>query len=109
MGGPGPGSLTSCVALAAVNALHAKPRTRRAGQIGYALAPQIARGAMFGPHQRVQLRLMDREEARNSLDGLRLELLDCCHELLAGVCARVQRGVQGGKGGPAPGELPDRW
>lgn len=57
------------------------------GQIGYALAPQIARGAMFGPHQRVELRLLDIETARPLLEGVCAELADCCYPLLEGAAS----------------------
>ncbi len=69
-------SLTS----SASNALHSP----RAGHIGYALAPLIARGAMFGPTQPVILHLLDIEPAAALLEGVRLELIDCALPLLHG-------------------------
>ena len=44
----------------------------RTGQIGYALAPAIASGQMFGDDQPVILQLFDISSAAESLQGLRL-------------------------------------
>lgn len=55
-----------------------------AGQIGYALAPMIARGAMFGSKQPVILHLLDVERASGLLEGVRMELLDGAFPLLSG-------------------------
>jgi hypothetical protein len=44
----------------------------RTGQIGYALAPAIASGQMFGDGQPVILQLFDISSAADSLQGLRL-------------------------------------
>ncbi|GFR48282.1 hypothetical protein Agub_g10057 [Astrephomene gubernaculifera] len=59
--------------------------TGAAGQIGYALAPQVATGAMLGPDQPVILHLLDVEPAKNALEGLRMELVDGAYPLLEGV------------------------
>lgn len=55
-----------------------------AGQIGYALCPQVARGAMLGPDQPVILHLLDIEPAKQSLEGVKMELLDSAFPLLKG-------------------------
>ena len=59
--------------------------TGAAGQIGYSLAPLIAQGLMFGPHQKVALRLLDLGTAQDALSGVRMELLDCALPLLHSV------------------------
>ncbi|CAK0785197.1 Lymphocyte antigen 86 [Coccomyxa viridis] len=59
--------------------------TGAAGQIGYALAPQVARGAMLGPDQPVILHLLDIPPAAQSLEGVKMELIDAALPLLAGV------------------------
>jgi malate dehydrogenase len=56
-----------------------------AGQIGYSLCPQIARGAIFGAHQQIVLHLLDIAPAKTSLEGVKLELADCAYPLLADV------------------------
>ena len=56
-----------------------------AGQIGYALAPQVARGAMLGPDQPVILHLLDIPPAAQSLEGVKMELIDAALPLLQGV------------------------
>jgi len=58
--------------------------TGAAGQIGYALAPQICRGAMFGPGQKVILHLLDIAPAATALEGVVMELIDAAFPLLAG-------------------------
>ena len=55
-----------------------------AGQIGYALAPQVARGAALGPDQPVILHLLDIPPAAQSLEGVRMELIDSAYPLLQG-------------------------
>lgn len=72
----------------------AAPRQRRepvtvtvtgaAGQIGYALLPRIASGAMFGPDTPVRLRLLEIPAAVRVAEGVVLELEDCAFPLLAG-------------------------
>jgi len=61
--------------------------TGAAGQIGYALAPAIASGQMFGDDQPVILQLFDISSAAESLQGLRLELIDGAYPLLTNVVA----------------------
>jgi len=59
--------------------------TGAAGQIGYALLFRIASGQMFGPDTRVDLQLLELEQALPALDGVRMELEDCAFPLLGGV------------------------
>jgi malate dehydrogenase len=61
--------------------------TGAAGQIGYALLPRIASGAMFGPEQPVILQLLEVpvEKAMKALEGVAMELDDCAFPLLAGM------------------------
>ncbi|XP_047314989.1 malate dehydrogenase-like isoform X2 [Impatiens glandulifera] len=61
--------------------------TGAAGQIGYAIAPMIARGAMLGPNQPVILHLLDIEPAAQALEGVKMELIDAALPLLKGVVA----------------------
>ncbi|KAG0449922.1 hypothetical protein HPP92_027029 [Vanilla planifolia] len=61
--------------------------TGAAGQIGYALVPLIARGAMLGPDQPVILHLLDIPPAAESLNGVKMELVDAAFPLLKGVVA----------------------
>lgn len=58
--------------------------TGAAGQIGYALLPRIASGAMFGPDQPVILQLIEIpvEKAMAALKGVAMELEDCAFPLL---------------------------
>ncbi len=61
--------------------------TGAAGQIGYALLPRIASGAMFGADQPVILHLIEvpNEMALAALKGVAMELEDCAFPLLAGM------------------------
>jgi malate dehydrogenase len=59
--------------------------TGAAGQIGYALLFRIASGAMLGPDQPVELRLLEIPQAVGALEGVAMELDDCAFPLLAGV------------------------
>ena len=61
--------------------------TGSAGQIGYALLPRIASGAMFGPDQPVILQLIEApvEKAMKALEGVAMELDDCAFPLLHGI------------------------
>jgi malate dehydrogenase len=61
--------------------------TGAAGQIGYALLFRIASGAMFGPEQPVNLRLIEIEPALPALRGVVMELDDCAFPLLNEVVA----------------------
>ncbi len=63
--------------------------TGAAGQIGYALAPMVARGAMLGAEQTVILHLLDIPFAAEALEGVRMELVDAAFPLVKG--ARPQR------------------
>ncbi len=56
--------------------------TGAAGNIGYALLFRIASGALFGPDQPVNLRLIDIEPAMGALEGVVMELDDCAFPLL---------------------------
>jgi len=61
--------------------------TGAASQIGYALLPRIASGAMFGPTQPVILQLLEipMEKAMAALEGVAMELDDCAFPLLQGM------------------------
>jgi len=61
--------------------------TGAAGQIGYALAPMIARGLMLGPNQPVILHLLEIPPAATALEGVKMELIDASFPLLRGVVA----------------------
>ncbi|CAL8471685.1 g11227 [Coccomyxa elongata] len=61
--------------------------TGAAGQIGYALAPRVASGTMLGPDQPVILHLLDIPPAAQSLEGVKMELIDSAFPLLHGVVA----------------------
>jgi len=59
--------------------------TGAAGQIGYSLVFRIASGALLGPDQSVDLRLLEIPQAMGALDGVAMELIDCSFPLLAGL------------------------
>lgn len=61
--------------------------TGAAGQIGYSLLFRIASGAMFGPEQPVNLRLIEIEPAMGALAGVVMELDDCAFPLLNEIVA----------------------
>ncbi|KAK4397422.1 Malate dehydrogenase, cytoplasmic [Sesamum angolense] len=63
------------------------PRDEEGGQIGYALVPMIARGAMLGPNQPVIIHMLDIEPAAEALNGVKMELIDAAFPLLKGVVA----------------------
>lgn len=67
-----------------------------AGQIGYALAPMIARGAMLGAEQPVILHLLDIPPAAQALEGVKMELIDAAFPLLDGERNSKQRVVETG-------------
>lgn len=71
--------------------------TGAAGQIGYALLFRIASGAMFGPDQPVNLRLIEIEPALPALEGVVMELDDCAFPLLQEVVptANLDEGFRG--------------
>ncbi len=57
--------------------------TGAAGQIGYSIVFRIASGALLGPDQPVDLRLLEIPQAMGALDGVAMELIDCAFPLLA--------------------------
>lgn len=59
--------------------------TGAAGQIGYNVLFLIAHGLMFGHHQTVILHLYD--IMTEAMEGIKMELLDCCFPLLKGIVA----------------------
>jgi malate dehydrogenase len=59
--------------------------TGAAGQIGYALLFRIASGAMLGPDQPVELRLLEITPALRAVEGVIMELDDCAFPLLTSV------------------------
>ncbi|KAK9051582.1 hypothetical protein SSX86_028209 [Deinandra increscens subsp. villosa] len=61
--------------------------TGAAGQIGYALLPMIARGAMLGQDQPVILHILDTEPNEETLKGVKMELMDGAFPLLKDVIA----------------------
>jgi len=61
--------------------------TGAAGQIGYSLVPQIARGDVYGPSQPITLVLFDIPMMKDALDGVAFELQDSALPLLTEVIA----------------------
>ena len=59
--------------------------TGAAGQIGYSLLFRIASGALLGPDQPVELRLLEIPQALGAVQGVIMELDDCAFPLLSGV------------------------
>jgi malate dehydrogenase len=59
--------------------------TGAAGQIGYSLLFRIASGAMLGPDQPLELRLLEITPALKAVEGVIMELDDCAFPLLTGV------------------------
>jgi malate dehydrogenase len=59
--------------------------TGAAGQIGYSLLFRIASGALLGPDQPVELRLLEITPALDALRGVAMELEDCAFPLLSGI------------------------
>jgi malate dehydrogenase len=59
--------------------------TGAAGQICYSLLFRIASGALLGPDQPVELRLLEITPALKPLEGVVMELDDCAFPTLAGV------------------------
>ena len=59
--------------------------TGAAGQIGYSLVFRIASGALLGPDQPVEVRLLEVPQAMGALDGVAMELIDCAFPLLEGL------------------------
>ncbi|MCA8942663.1 MAG: malate dehydrogenase [Planctomycetes bacterium] len=56
--------------------------TGAAGQIGYSLLPEIARGRVFGPDTPVVLQLLEITPALGALEGVKMELYDSAFPLL---------------------------
>lgn len=59
--------------------------TGAAGQICYSLLFRIASGALLGPDQPVELRLLEITPALKALEGVVMELDDCAFPTLAGI------------------------
>ena len=56
--------------------------TGAAGAIGSSLVHFIAQGRMFGPYQRVNLRLLELPEAMKALTALSMDVADCAYPCL---------------------------
>ena len=82
--------------------------TGAAGQIGYALLFRIASGAMFGPDQPVNLRLIEIEPGMKALQGVIMELDDCAFPLLNDVVATsdLNEGFEGANWALLVGSVP---
>ncbi|MFK7909909.1 MAG: malate dehydrogenase [Akkermansiaceae bacterium] len=82
--------------------------TGAAGQIGYALLFRIASGAMFGPDQPVNLRLIEIEPGMKALQGVIMELDDCAFPLLNGITAtsNLDEGFKGANWALLVGSVP---
>jgi len=59
--------------------------TGAAGNIGYSIVFMIAQGAMLGPHQPVELRLLDIPPLAKELDGVCMELQDGAFPVLTSI------------------------
>ncbi len=59
--------------------------TGAAGHIAYSLIPRIASGALFGPTQRVALRLIEIEAGMKPLQGVVMELHDSAFHLVESI------------------------
>lgn len=59
--------------------------TGAAGSIGYALLMRIASGEMLGPHQPVQLQLLETEPGLKPLAGVVMEIMDGAFPLIEGL------------------------
>ena len=82
--------------------------TGAAGQIGYALLFRIASGAMFGPDQSVNLRLIEIEPGMKALQGVIMELDDCAFPLLNEITATsdLDEGFKGANWALLVGSVP---
>ena len=67
--------------------------TGAAGNIGYALLPRIASGAIFGPDTPVHLQLLEIPPVLPALEGVKMELEDCAFPLLSGVTCSAEPAV----------------
>ena len=84
--------------------------TGAAGQIGYALLPRIASGAIFGPDQPIELHLIEIPPALKALEGVVMELHDCAFPLLHNVVATadLNEGFRGVSWALLVGSVPRR-
>ncbi|MEC9094303.1 MAG: malate dehydrogenase, partial [Planctomycetota bacterium] len=82
--------------------------TGAAGQIGYSLLFRIASGAMFGPDQPVNLRLIEIEPAMGALEGVVMELDDCAFPLVNEIVptADLAEGFRGANWSLLVGSIP---
>lgn len=82
--------------------------TGAAGQIGYSLLFRIASGALFGPDQPVNLRLIEIEPAMGALGGVVMELDDCAFPLLNSITPTcdLDEGFKGVNWGILVGSVP---
>ncbi len=82
--------------------------TGAAGQIGYALLFRIASGAMFGPDQPVNLRLIEIEPGMKALQGVVMELDDCAFPTLNEIVATcdLNEGFKGANWALLVGSVP---
>jgi malate dehydrogenase len=82
--------------------------TGAAGQLAYAFLFRIASGAVFGPDQPINLRLIEIEPALPALGGVVMELDDCAFPLLREVVATtdVDEGFRGANWAVLIGAVP---
>ncbi|VDK32352.1 unnamed protein product [Anisakis simplex] len=59
--------------------------TGAAGQIGYSLSLQIAKGDVFGKETPIVLVLLDIPQMQSALEGVQFELLDCALANVKGI------------------------
>jgi malate dehydrogenase len=59
--------------------------TGAAGQVAYAMLGRLASGEVFGPNQKLILRLLEIPQAMQTLEGVAMELDDCSFPALQGV------------------------
>jgi malate dehydrogenase len=59
--------------------------TGAAGQVAYSLLGRLASGEVFGPQQKVILQLLEIPPAMQALEGVAMELDDCCFPTLRGI------------------------
>lgn len=82
--------------------------TGAAGQIGYSLLFRIASGAIFGPDQPVELRLIEIEPGMKALEGVKMELDDCAFPLLSNIVTTcdINEGFKGANWAMLVGSVP---
>jgi len=61
--------------------------TGAAGQICYSVLFMIGQGAMLGPDQPIEIRLLDIPQAEKQLKGVEMEILDCAFPIFTKVVA----------------------